>query len=443
MPDNPRPNILLVTCHDIGQHLGCYGVKTVTTPNLDRLAAEGVRFSRSFATAPTCSPSRAAIFTGRWPHQTGVLGLCHGGYAWDMNREEVHLARYLADAGYHTENLGVMHEARTVEDRGFDYLRLFDEHWRPGCDELAEVFEGRLDARAGGGRPWFIHVGFFEPHSPFDHGGAAPDDSRGVTVPPWLLDEPSAREVFAAYQGPIRKVDAAIGRVLARLERDGLADNTLVVYTADHGIPFPRAKSSLYDPGITVPLLIRWPARGWAGGQVLEPMISNVDHVPTLLDALGLDIPPRVRGRSYRALLDGGSQQPNDAVFCEHTYHGGGMFIDPRRGVRTERFKLIANFTTSRPWIDHAGVRLSEQIMTDDFNHLGMGRFPNIELYDLSADPLETADLAGEADHAGTLRRLKRRLLAWMEATADPLLRGFPTPPTYDRTMAALRDAGE
>jgi len=438
-----RPNILMMTCHDIGQHLGCYGVESVHTPNLDRLAGEGVRFERSFASAPTCSPSRASIFTGRWPHQTGVLGLCHGGYAWDMNRDEIHLARYLADAGYHTEDLGIMHEAHTIEGRGFDYLRLFDEHWRPSCDELVDVFAERLDVRAGGDRPWFTHIGFFEPHSPFDHGGATPDDSMGVSVPPWLVDEPSAQEVFAAYQGPIRKVDAAIGRVLDKLQAAGLAENTLVLYTADHGIPFPRAKASLYDPGLTVPLLIRWPARGWAGGKVLDPMVSNIDHVPTLLDTLGLDLPDRVEGRSYRPLLDGEEYTPHDAVFCEHTYHGGGMFIDPRRAVRTERYKLIANFSTNRPWVDRPGLRFVEAVSADDVNQLGMGRFPNIELYDLAADPLETTNLADDARHQQVSTQLRSRLLNWMRSKADPLLEGFPTPPTYDRTMAALREAAD
>lgn len=231
--------------------------------------------------------------------------------------------------------------------------------------------------------------------------------------------------------------------MLDRLQAAGLAENTLVLYTADHGIPFPRAKASLYDPGITVPLLIRWPARGWTGGKVLDPMISNIDHVPTLLDALELDVPARVEGRSYRPLLDGEAYTPNDTVFCEHTYHGGGMFIDPRRAVRTERHKLIANFSTNRPWVENPVLHLVEAISADEVNQLGMGHFPNIELYDLAADPLEARNLADEDEHQQVSAQIRGLLLKWMERTNDPLLEGFPTPPTYDRTMAALREAAD
>jgi arylsulfatase A-like enzyme len=262
-----------------------------------------------------------------------------------------------------------------------------------------------------------------------------------VTVPAWLIDEPSSREVFAAYQGAIRGVDAAIGRVLGALQQANQADRTIVIFTADHGIPFPRAKSSLYDPGVSVALLVRWPAGGWAGGKVRGEMVSNVDHFPTLLDALGLDAGPRVHGRSYRPLLDGESYRANDAVFCEHNYHGGGMFFDPRRAVRTERFKLIANFTTNRPWVAHAGIRLVESIAANEMNQLGMGRFPNVELYDLAADPPEMHNLAGSPGRAEVLRELKARLLEWMQRTGDPLLDGFPPPPTYHRTMEQLREA--
>ncbi|MEX2386860.1 MAG: sulfatase-like hydrolase/transferase, partial [Phycisphaeraceae bacterium] len=263
-----RPNILLITSHDIGRHLGCYGVSTVHTPALDRLAEEGVRFDRAFCTAPFCSPSRASIFTGRCPHSTGVNGLAHGGFGWDMNDDEVHLAGYLAEAGYRCEQFGTMHETHSPATRWGYTAHHVDPQGTAA--EIAEIAAQRIHTTAAAGTagdPWYFHLGFFEPHTPFDWGGATPDDSRGVTVPPWLIDNDAARQRFAAFQGAIRSLNTGIERVLVALEESGQADNTLVLFTADHGIPFPRAKGSLYEAAMEAALLVRWPARGWTGGK--------------------------------------------------------------------------------------------------------------------------------------------------------------------------------
>ncbi len=437
-----RPNVLIITCHDIGRHLGCYGVRTVQTPNLDRLAAEGVRFERCFASAPTCSPSRASIFTGRYAHSTGVLGLCHGDFAWDMDRGETHLAAHLAAAGYRTELVGVMHETHEPEGWGYERVLAFDDVYRPDCDEIAREAAERLGAAARADAPWFLHVGFFEPHSPFDFGGAGPDDSRGVSVPPWLVDEPSARREFACYQGAIRKVDAAIGRLLEALRASGTDGDTIVLFTADHGIPFPRAKASLYDPGLAVALLVRWPRAGWTGGKPVDALVGNIDITPTLLEAAGLTVPGRVHGRSLLPLLDGRPWTPREAVFAEQNYHGGGWFLDPRRAVRTERHKLIANFTTDIPFENRPAVRVVEPVSSRYMAMLPHGTMPPFELYDLEADPLEFENLAASPDQAQPLQDLKSRLYRWMVATGDPLLEGFPVPPAYQRTLQALKNTG-
>ena len=437
-----KPNVLLITSHDVGRHLGCYGVSTVHTPALDGLAESGVRFDRCFCTAPFSSPSRASIFTGRCPHSTGVNGLTHGGFGWDMNDDEVHLAEHLARAGYRCEQFGTMHETHRPATR-WGYA---EHHVDPQgtAAEIADIATRRIHAMASaaqsaGGGPWYFHVGFFEPHTPFDWGGARPDDSRGVTVPPWLVDDPATRARFAAFQGAIRNLDAGVGRLLDALRESGQADRTLVLFAADHGIPFPRAKASLYDAGLETALLVRWPARGWAGGKTLQHLISHVDHTPTILDALGLARPDRLQGRSYRPLLDGEDFTPNEQVFGELTFFNDPSFA-PRRTVRTSRFRLILNATTDVPFAEHRGVRPIPQIVEAWEQLVPHGAAPVIELYDLEADPLQLNNLCDDPAHRDVLADLKRRLRQWMHATDDPLLHGIPVPPPHARAMAALHD---
>ena len=425
-----KPNIVLLSCHDLGQHLACYGVTTVNSPHLDRLAREGVQFSSSFCVAPSCSPSRATIYTGRYPHSNGVMGLCHSEFGWDLHPTERHLAGLLAEAGYRTALVGVQHETRRPHDMGWQEILPFGT-----CDEVARrAAEWLRDARRDG-RPLYAQIGFFEPHRNFDFGGAQPDDSLGVTVPPWLVDEPSARAEFAAYQGAIRKVDSAVGYVLAALDDLGLREDTLVIFTSDHGMPFPRAKCSLYDPGISVPLIVRWPSRGWAGGRVFSEMISNIDYLPTILDAIGVPIPENVQGRSFASLPDGRKYAPRTEVFAEMTYHD---YFDPRRCIRTRTHKLIANFSTAYFFMDPSQSWRPATITVHP-EEPAWAYHPHLELYDLQTDPLEFDNLADSPDYADLRDDLARRLLAWMEETADPLLHGPPPSPHHLATMEKLR----
>ncbi|HJN18299.1 MAG TPA: sulfatase [Armatimonadota bacterium] len=425
-----RPNVIVMICHDIGQHLGCYGVETVSTPSLDGLAGEGVRFSNNFCTSPSCSPSRAAIFTGRYPHSNGVMGLCHNDFGWDLYPGEKHLAGLLHGAGYRTGLLGHQHETRRPHEMGYDDVKMGGH-----CGEVAEKSIPWLEDAAAGGQPFYGQIGFFEPHRPYDYGGATPDDSRGVTVPPWLVDEPSARDEFAGYQGAIRKVDAAMGEILAAVDRLGIRDNTVTIYTADHGMPFPRAKCSLYDPGIETPFIIRWPDGGWTGGRVQDELISNIDIVPTLLETLGIDGPDNIEGQSATGLLNGTEHAARDEIFAEMTYHD---YCDPRRCIRTRTHKLIANFTTA-PFFMNPSQTWRPGTITKDPVEPTYAYHPHVELYDLEADPLELSNVADDEARAEVADDLKARLLAWMEETDDPLRHGVPTPPHHVKAMEALR----
>ena len=432
MPD--RPNILFMICHDLGRHLCCYGVDTVDSPSIDSLAAGGVRFANSFCTAPQCSPSRASIFTGRHPHNNGVMGLCHADFAWDLHPTERHLAGILREAGYHTALIGLQHERRQPSER--DFAEIVAAGF---CDKVAARSVEHLRAVADGDQPFYMQVGFIEPHRGFDMGGATPDESKGVTVPPYLVNDEGAREEFAAYQGAIRKMDAAVGAILEALDGLGLRENTITIFTSDHGIPFPRAKCSLYDPGLAVPFIIRWPGGGWTGGRIQEEMISNIDYLPTLLDALGIPAAENIQGRSFVCLLSGRSYRPRSEIFGEMTYHD---YCDPRRCIRTDRYKLIANFTMA-PFFMDPSQSWRPATITKHPQYPAFAYHPSIELYDLEKDPLEFASLVGDAEYAGVQKDLTRRLMGWMQETDDPLLGGIPNSPMHIHTIQALKAALE
>jgi N-sulfoglucosamine sulfohydrolase len=447
-----RPNVLIVTCHDLGRHLACYGVPTLRTPNLDALAAQGVRFAQAYCAAPQCSPSRAALYTGRHPHSNGVLGLTHANFGFDLHPDERHLAQVLKDAGYATALVGVDHEARHVDVAstaarlGFDHL----ERPRRG-DDIAAAAIARLDSLAAGDAPFYLQVGFNEPHrlehpdptAEPDYMGfladyVEPDDRLGVTVPPWLRDTPAGRTEIAELQGAVHHADRAIGRLLDRLTALGLADQTLVVYTPDHGLALPRAKCSLYGPGLEVALLVRYPARGWTGGRVEDDLISNVDVFPTVLEALGLAVAPSVQGRSFAPLLDGAPFEPRDAVFGEMTYHD---YYDPRRCVRTATHHLIVNFTAAPAFMDpsQSWRRRTEPVVP---SKPALAYHPIVELFDLTRDPHERVDVAGDPAYADVQADLLARLHAWMRETDDPLLEGAVTPPIHRWALRALAGEG-
>ena len=427
-----KPNIVMLVPHDLGQHLGCYGVEAVHSENIDRLAAAGVRFANSFCTAPQCSPSRASIFTGRYPHSNGVMGLTHADFAWDFNPGERHLSEILRQAGYYTALMDYGHEAR----RGKEQER-FDEVL-PGGDGLerakraAAFFRRHKEAE----KPFFLEIPFDETHRTEYGFEAAPDwREKGIYLPAYIVDEASSREEFAGFQGLVRKLDEAVGRIIRGLEDTGLAETTLVVFTADHGIPFPRAKCSLYDPGLQVPLILWQKGAPWANGTVFDQLISNIDYVPTLLDFAGAPIPGNVQGRSFASLLRGESYEKNPEIFGEMTYHD---YYDPRRCIRTWDFKLIVNFSAA-PFFMDPSQSWRPKCITVSPREPSYAYHPPVELYDLINDPDELENLADAPNYDKYRRYLLDRLYTWMQETQDPLLEGVPVSPMHRMAWEALR----
>lgn len=419
-----KPNVILLTTHDTGRHVSPYGISTVDTRNCERLAAESVLFENSFCTAPQCSPSRASIVTGRYPHCNGTMGLSHLDFGWGMHESERPVAKLLNEGGYDTWLMGMQHETRDAESLGFDHIDL-------GFTllELPEHLGPRLDAW-NGEKPFYCQIGCFETHRPFEGHGTEPDDRLGLTVPPYLVDGPETREEIRGMQGLIRRFDTGLGQLLDLLDARGLKENTLLIVTTDHGLPLPRAKGSLFDPGIETMLFMRYPAR-FPGGVRKAEMISHVDLLPTVLELTGQPVPENVQGRSLLPLLEGRPYEPRTEIFAEKTFHG---CYDPMRCIRTQTHKYIRFFEKSS--IHRVP---GDALEGGASREMGVMRRPGMEeLYDLTRDPLEQKNLAENPEHRDLCAELRRRLAGWMKETNDPLLKGPIASPYYERSIREL-----
>lgn len=432
-----RPNIIQLVPHDFGRTLACLGNRDVRTPNLDRLAAEGVLFTSHFQASACCSPGRGTIMTGRYAHTNGLMGLIN--FGWYLPAGERTIVDYLNDAGYHTAHIGFQHERENwqacryrellAENRGRQY-------WY--TDYVVDHIIGALDRLRDGGRPFYINAGFFEVHAPWDR----PEyqgryDPAKLTVPGWLPDVPDVRRQLALIYGAAEFMDEQLGRLLTALREKGLEEHTLVVFNTDHGIDMPRAKATMYDPGIETALVMRWPGVIKSGTKCGH-LMSSVDLLPSVLELAGLPAAPVIQGRSFAPLLRGGQYKPRREIFAEYNFH---EIFDPMRVVRTDRYKYIRNLTErSRYYLPDEGPRNN--------NYYARGNSdkprPWEELYDLAEDPNELRNLAGDPAHAGTLEDLRGRVDGWMRETADPF-RGayeFVYRPAQDRRYVPGGGAG-
>jgi arylsulfatase A-like enzyme len=409
----PRPNILYLHSHDTGRYVQPYG-HPIPTPHVQRLAESGVLFRQAFCAAPTCSPSRASLLTGQSAHSSGMLGLAHRGFA--LNDYRQHIVHTLRAAGYTSALIGVQHVARDAGQIGYDQVIPVESSQARHVAPAAAEFLRNPPAQ-----PFFLSVGFFETHRVFP--GPGPDEDARYCQPPRPLpDTPETRQDMAAYKASARLLDEGIGTVLDALESSGLAGNTLVICTTDHGPAFPAMKCNLTDHGTGVMLIVRGPG-GFSGGQVSDAMVSHIDLFPTICDLLEIEQPAWLQGRSMLLLVRGEVAQINDQIFAEVTYHAA---YEPQRGVRTHRWKYIRRFgERSGPVLPNCDDSLSK----DMWLRYGWRdrALATEQLYDLVFDPGETQNLAGDPAARAALDEMRGRLEAWMRATDDPLLRG-PVP---------------
>jgi arylsulfatase A-like enzyme len=379
-------------------------------------------FRQAFCAAPTCSPSRAALLTGQCAHASGMLGLAHRGFSLDDYRQ--HIVHTLRQAGYRSTLIGVQHVAQAPEAIGYDQVIQTKsrrvEHVTPAAAEfLADTPQ----------EPFFLSVGTIETHREFSAPGPQ-QDARYCLPPAPLPDTPQTREDMAAFKASARTFDHGVGAVIEALDGSGLAQNTLVICTTDHGIAFPGMKCNLTDHGIGVMLIARGPG-GFEGGQVCDAMISHIDLFPTICDLLNIEPPAWLQGKSAMPLVRGEVEEINTQVFAEVTYHAA---YEPQRCVRTRRWKYIRRFDERpRPILPNCDDSPSKDLW---LQHGWRKRPPVLEqLYDLVFDPNEAHNLADAPamTHvlmARVLAEMRERLDRWMRATDDPLLHGpVPAPP--------------
>lgn len=432
-----HPNVLLITSDDLSPSLGCYGDKQIRTPNLDRLAAEGVRFENSFVTQASCSSSRSSIFSGLYPHQNGQIGLSHLGYS--MNKDIPTLPAILQQAGYKTGALGKIHvkprSALPFDFRGNWQIWLPKLQRKLGLIKAKEIVDRDVSLmaklatnfiREEAEKPFFLLMSYFDPHRPFinkvkgiPHQLFQPND---VKLFDFLgIDTPKLRQQMARYYNCVTRVDYGVGLLLEALEKAGHADDTLVIFIGDHGADFPRAKKTCYEAGLRIPFLVRWPGQV-NGGIVSSELVSTVDILPTLLDAVGIDLDVPLPGRSLLKLISGKTVTWRKTLCAEFTAHGPADYF-PSRCIRDERYKLITNLLPNR--VNPSARIPAKKSQLPEFARLVYDTYlhpPTEELYDLQEDQNEFNNLAGREQYKDIQERLRSQLLQWREQTDDPLL---------------------
>jgi len=410
------PNIVYVHSHDTGRCVQPYG-RQVVTPNIQRLADQGLLFRNAFSASPSCSPSRAALLTGRWPHCNGMNGLAHRGFALDDPGH--HLVHTLRAAGYWTGMVGEQHVSADPEDLGYDLIADADtSHVHDVAPAAVAVLRDRPP------QPFFLSVGFFETHRDYFEPTSV-RDALYSEPPPNLPDAPVTRRDMAAFKQSARTLDHGVGAVLGALDEQQVTDETLVIFTTDHGLPFPGAKATLSDRGLGVLLIMRGPG-GFHGGRVSDGLVSQIDLFPTLCDLIGAPHPGHLQGRSLVPHVRGQDREVNDAIFAELSYHAA---YDPQRAVRTRRHKYVRRFgDRDLPVLANVDDSPSKELLVA----AGWAEHPRPreELYDLLFDPGESRNLVDDPEHAAVAMEMRARLDDWMLTTDDPLLHGpVPAPP--------------
>ncbi len=438
--DSPAKNVVLYVVDDLGFQLGCYGDPVVKSPHLDRLAAEGTRFTRAFCTTASCSASRSVILSGRQNHANGQYGHAHGYNHFSSFDSIQSLPVVLTGGGYRTCSIGKYHVA---PEEVYHFERYANEGIGGARNSVRMADNARQYIEEKDDRPFFLYICTSDPHrggGPGEFGnpkgsksypGVTPVEYRPerVPVPEWLPDIPETRQELAEYYQAVSRIDQGIGRLVEVLKETGHWDDTLILFLSDNGPPFAGAKTTLYEPGMHLPLIVRHP-RQKQRGITTDAMVTWADLMPTILDYAGVAPPKgdRLDGRSFLAVLEQESPDGWDEVYASHTFHEITMYY-PMRVIRTDRYKYILNLAHPLPYPFASDLHAS--LTWQGLLKRGIPRYgkrtvdaylhrPRHELYDLRDDPHEIRNLAESPDHADVLSDLQAKLKAWQERTKDP-----------------------
>ena len=447
----PRPNIVLIIADDMAwDDCGAYGHPTIHTPNINRLAREGMRFDAAFLTCSSCSPSRASMITGRYPHATGAQQL-----HWPVPKEQVTFVEKLKAAGYWTAQAGKWHFGNDVKDRfdvvheagtgGFQLATGLDaagkgvkikaEKDDSGCANWIPTMRERPKDK-----PFFLWLASFDPHRDYEP-NAIPQPHResDVIVPAFMVNGPESRKDLALYYDEITRLDGNVGLVLRELEAQGVAQNTIVVFISDNGRPFPRCKTTVYDSGIRTPFIVRWPGKV-KPETMCASLVSSVDLAPTFLELAGLKPAPTFQGKSFARLLTKPRATTREFIFAEHNWHD---YAAHERAVRSQQFKYIRNLCPDlnlNPPADAVRSPSFRELCrwrdAGELNAAQMSVFvkprPSEELYDLAEDPTELKNLAADPRYEKALAKMRAELDKWMQDTGD-FIPAVRTPDEFDR----------
>ena len=438
-----RPNIVLFVSDDHGlEAVGCYGNPVIKTPNLDRLAAEGVRFTHAFCTTASCSASRSVILTGLHNHANGQYGHQHSYHHFVSFDNIKSLPVLLSEAGYRTARIGKYH----VAPQGVYKFEVVLQANSRNPVEMAE--KCREFIAAPDSQPFFLYFCTDDPHRSNGEAEKQPDkpnpfgnraegyrgvkeikyDPKDVIVPPFLPDIPQCRAELAQYYQSVSRVDQGVGQLMSVLKETGKYDNTVVIYISDNGIAFPGAKTTLYEPGMNLPCIVRSPYQK-ARPVVCNALISWADLTPTILDLAGaLSEQADFHGRSFKSVLEQDNPGGWDEIYASHTFHEITMYY-PMRVVRQRRYKLIWNIAhrLSYPFAsDLWGSSTWQATLQRGDKYYGKRAVkaylhrPEFELYDLENDPHEIKNLADNPTYQKVLSELKEKLKAFQKRTNDP-----------------------
>jgi N-sulfoglucosamine sulfohydrolase len=408
-----RPNILWLISEDTSPDFACYGNTTVKTPQLDKLASEGAMYTNAFMTAPVCSAARSAFMTGMYQTTIGAHNhRSHRNDGYSLPKPAALVTEYFRQAGYFTCNCD-----------GLNYKKPGKTDWNFTAPPNA--FDGTDWSQRRPDQPFFAQVNFSLTHRAFKRDKRNPIDPGQVELPPYYPDHPVARRDWADYLESIQVLDTEVGVALTWLEKEGLADNTIVMYFGDHGRPHVRGKQWLYEGGIRIPLIVRWPGH-IEPGTVVHDLISSIDLAPTSMSLAGIRPPRHLQGYPFL----GRRRKVRKYVFaardrCDET-------VDHIRCVRSARYKYIRNYYPDRPYTQfNAYKKLQYPVLTllqvlDKQGKLTpeQARFmaptrPREELYDLQQDPFELHNLAHDEGHRKVLREHSAKLDEWIKATHD------------------------
>lgn len=404
-------NIVYLHTHDTGRGIQPYdpGIKT---PHLMSLAEEGILFRNAYCVGPTCSPSRCGMLTGLYPHQNGMLGLAHRGFS--LNDYGKHLVHFLKSNGYETALFGMQHEAADENVIGYD--EIFIEKRKSGADR--ELWDQRNAQKAieflnkDHKEPYFLSYGMEATHKPYPQ---ISSDIRCqyIKVPSCLPDTKETRKDYAGFLTSVEQADKILGDVIEALKKTGQYENTIVLYTTDHGVALPHMKCTLYDTGVGVAMILSAP--GYRNGKVIDALVSQIDVYPTLCQLLEIKQPKWLEGVSFEPLMSGEREKTRDAVYAEINYHAAR---NPQRMVRTKRYKYIKQYyTTYAPCNIDDGEAKKFLIA----NGLLNWEMEKEQLYDLYMDPTERKNLIADPHYKEQLEKMRGFLNDHLEKTKDTI----------------------